>query len=244
MADKIVLPELPELTFDEGPHVYRLNGVQIPSVSNIMEPLSRAKYDGVSDSVLQKAADRGTAVHNSIENFLKFEFEDFPPEHIGYVNAFKAWWDLMQPQVVGSEVRLYHKQLEYAGTLDLLCVVCGKLCLYDFKTTYQVSEMTCGVQLEAYDQGLQTHGIKVDEKHILHLKKDGKFKDISFPVDDKRRWKVFCELDQFRKAIPDSSKRSEVWSAVASIKNSIPDPLVRLKLFGGINTVLDYVNMA
>ena len=35
----VEVPELPELTFDEASHIYRLNGDIIPSVSKLMEPL-------------------------------------------------------------------------------------------------------------------------------------------------------------------------------------------------------------
>ena len=192
MTDKITeVPQFPELVFDEIPHVYKLNGIVIPSVSNIMEPLNRAKYDGISESTLNRAADKGTAVHNSIENFIKFDFVDIPPEHAGYFDAFMDWWNATKPVVVGSEVRMYHKLMGYAGTCDLLCYIGDELHLYDYKSTYAVSEMTCGVQLEAYSQALASHGIKVRKKHILHLKKDGKFKDIEFPVNDASRWRVF-----------------------------------------------------
>lgn len=39
MAMTVEVPELPELTFDEASHIYRLNGDVIPSVSKLMEPL-------------------------------------------------------------------------------------------------------------------------------------------------------------------------------------------------------------
>ena len=82
MTDKTIrLPEFPELVFDEEPHIYLLDGVQIPSVSNIMEPLNRAKYDGISERTLDRAAEKGTIVHNAIENFLKFDIVDIPSEH-------------------------------------------------------------------------------------------------------------------------------------------------------------------
>ena len=187
-------PEMPELVFDEVPHIYRLNGIKIPSVSNVMEPLSRAKYDHISAKTLEIAANRGTEVHNSIENFLKFGFSDIDPEFAGYINAFEAWYKGTEPDVVGSEVRIYHKLMQYAGTLDLLCYVKDELCIYDFKTTSVISDMTCGVQLEAYAQALTTHGINVQRKRILHLKKDGKFKEREYPTSDAPRWRVFGAL--------------------------------------------------
>ena len=185
------VPEFEELVFDEKPHTYLLNGIRIPSVTNVMEPLNRARYDGISRKTLDRAAEKGTAVHNSIENYLKFGFVDIPPEHRGYLDGFLAWFEKMNPEVVGSEVKLYHKMMQYAGTIDLLCYIDGDLCLYDFKSTYSVSEMTCGVQLEAYAQALASHGIRVKRKRILHLKKNSEWKEYDFPSNDAARWRVF-----------------------------------------------------
>ena len=36
--------ELPELTFDERRHIYKLNGVALPSVTTVMKPLSGDVY--------------------------------------------------------------------------------------------------------------------------------------------------------------------------------------------------------
>lgn len=188
-------PEIPELTFDDARHIYRLDGVEIPSVSRIMEPLKDANYAGISERTLQRAADKGTSVHDSIENFVKFGIEDVNPEHRVYFDAFLDWWDKERPAVVGSEIRIYHKVLRYGGTIDLLYYdIDGRLILLDFKTTYTVSDMSCGVQLEAYEQALASHGIKVDGKKILHLRRTGKFKVYDYPAGDSKRWRVFGAL--------------------------------------------------
>ena len=104
------------------------------------------------------------------------------------------WWDEYKPEVVASEVKTYHKLMRYGGTLDLLAFIDGELTLIDFKTTYRLMEKTCGVQLEAYAQALASHGITVERKHILHLKKDGKWAYPEFPAKDAVRWRVFSAL--------------------------------------------------
>ena len=192
--DKVIIPELPELEFEDKTHTYRLNGMVIPSVSEIMEPLSNEKYKGISESTLNKAAEKGTAVHNSIENYIKFEIDDVPPEHRGYFDAFLEWWETYHPEVVGSEIKTYHKLLRYGGTVDILVYIDGVLTLVDIKTTSALSDMTCGVQLEGYSQALKSHGIVVERKIILHLKKDGKYAIREYPVSDSNRWRVFGSL--------------------------------------------------
>lgn len=150
----VEVPELPELTFDEASHIYRLNGDIIPSVSKLMEPLKDQCYGGISKRTLENAAIKGSAVHNSIENWIKFGIDDIPSEHRGYFNGFMEWWKQYKPRVFGSEVRIYHKLMRYGGTIDLLCEIGGLLELIDFKTTYTLLEMACGVQLEAYGGGV------------------------------------------------------------------------------------------
>lgn len=48
----VEVPELPELTFDEASHIYRLNGDIIPSVSKLMEPLKDQCYGSLVDEGL------------------------------------------------------------------------------------------------------------------------------------------------------------------------------------------------
>lgn len=187
-------PAFPELTFEDSTHTYRLDGVIIPSVSTIMEPLNADKYRGISAKTLARAADKGTSVHNAIENWIKFDIEDCPEEHQAYFDAFREWWEREKPVLVGSECRVYHKIMQYGGTVDLLAYIRDKLTLLDFKSTYNLYEMTCGVQLEAYLQALASHGIIVEQKLILQLKRDGNFAEREFLAKDPVRWRVFGGL--------------------------------------------------
>lgn len=86
-----------------------------------MKPLSTEVYGGVDEWVMERAAGRGTAVHNAIENWSLYGIEDIAPEYRGYFDGFLAWVQEMRPEVLGNECRLYHKALRYAGTADLSC---------------------------------------------------------------------------------------------------------------------------
>lgn len=54
------IPQFPELTFEEERHLYYLNGLEVPSVTTLMKPLSSDFYSTVDPEVLNKAA-RGLA---------------------------------------------------------------------------------------------------------------------------------------------------------------------------------------
>lgn len=186
--------EMPGLVFEETQHIYTLDGLTIPSVTTIMDPLNADKYAGISKATLDNAANRGTAVHDGIENWIKFDFVDIPPEHQLYFDGFMKWWEENSPEVIGSEIRLYHRLLRYGGTCDLLADIDGQRTLIDYKSTYALSDMTCRVQLEAYAQALASHGIKVDKKMILHLKNDGTAVPKTYPANDAEAWRVFGSL--------------------------------------------------
>lgn len=196
MADEKLenAPDFPGLEFDESTHTYRFDGVAIPSVSKVMEPLSGVKYAGINQKTMERAAAKGSSVHESIELFVAFGTKDVNPEHGGYFDAFMDWWNERKPSVVAAELRVYHSILQYGGTLDLLAYIDGKLTLVDYKTTSAVSDMTWGVQLEAYDRALASHGIDVDEKLILHLRKNGAYKEFPYKAKDTKRWRVFESL--------------------------------------------------
>ena len=191
---EVSIPQMDGLEFEDSTHIYRLDSVEIPSVTRIMEPLSRHEYGKVDPYTLNRAASRGTAVHNAIENFIKYELDDTDPEYRGYMDGFLEWWELRKPVVVGSEVRVYHKLFGYAGTVDLVAYIDGVLNLIDYKTTSKLIDKNCRVQLEAYSQALDSHGVKVAKKRILHLGKEGKWKDPEYQVKDAEAWRVFTSL--------------------------------------------------
>ena len=82
------IPQFPELTFEEERHLYRLDGLEVPSVTTLMKPLSSDFYSTVDPEVLNRAAKRGTAIHNAVENYAKFGIEDIPPMYAGYFEGF------------------------------------------------------------------------------------------------------------------------------------------------------------
>ncbi len=176
------IPSFPELQFEERKHIYLLNGVEIPSMTTIMRPLSDKVYGPIDKEVLSTAARKGTIVHNAIENYLEFEIEDCPEEQRGYFDAFMDWLVKTGPSIVATERQVYHKILLYAGTCDLLCQIKGAMTLVDYKTSYQVQPMLHSIQLEGYGRAWESQGLKIDDRIILHLKKDGKYTVYHYPA--------------------------------------------------------------
>ena len=193
--DRIIeIPQFDELTFEEEYHIYKLNEVEIPSVSTIMKPLSMSLYHGVDDEVMRRAAERGTAVHNAIENYLKFGIVDIDDEYKGYFDAFLSWYTEKDVKPLATESRVYHKTLRYAGTADMPAIVDGKVICIDYKTSASVNKMLTGIQLEGYAKAYESHGVNFDGKAILHLKSNGKYSWVPYEKNDIESWDVFGAL--------------------------------------------------
>lgn len=51
-----------------------------------------------------------------------------------FASRFDEWWDLYAPEPLAVEVTVWNSTVGYAGTLDLVARVAGKVCLIDYKT--------------------------------------------------------------------------------------------------------------
>lgn len=190
----IEIPEFKELQFKEDTHTYTVNGFVVPSVTQIMKPLSLTYYEGVDERTLNEAAQRGTKVHEAAELYILYGVEDIEPELRGYFDGLKKWIDEVKPIPVQTECRIYHKILNYAGTADLPCYIGDDLTLVDFKTTASVAQVLTRVQLEAYKKAFESHGITFKRKLIIQSGKDGTYHAVEHPIADAESWKVFTEL--------------------------------------------------
>lgn len=138
--------------FDARLHQYRYEGRIVPSVTQIMRPLTDTAYRGIDPATLADAADFGTAVHAATEYLDEGVLDEstLQPEWVPYVNAYKDWKRLMGPRILQVETRLACQR--FAGTIDRI-VGFDKdpetLWVVDLKTT-SVLHPHVGVQLAAY----------------------------------------------------------------------------------------------
>ena len=126
-----------EFLFDETTHTYILDGVVIPSVTEICAPITCGKYPPVG--VVQQAAARGTRVH---ELCALYDMDALPDEIeaelVGYVKAWAAFCRDYKPVWTHIELPLYG-QIDpgqpFAGTLDRIGEIDGLTRIVDIKTT-------------------------------------------------------------------------------------------------------------
>lgn len=165
------LPKRNNLEFEPESHTYTIDGRIVPSVSQIMKPLTEGTYARIPKRILDKAKDRGTKVHEAIENYIIFG--TISEECRGYVEQFIEFLHQTQFQPYRTELML--TEGTYAGTVDLLLMSSEGVILVDLKTTYKIHEDLLGVQLAGYKTLCEINGYNILSCHVLQLKPD-KFK--------------------------------------------------------------------
>ena len=176
------------LTFFDKEHKYTLDGDEIPSVSELSRFASREIYQTVEQFQLDRAAARGTAVHQACENIDRYSEVKCNNDIAGYVKAYIKFrgehpieYDTIERAFAGDT-----PEGKFAGTIDRAGVFAdGQTAIIDLKTSSVVQKPLAQIQLNAYKLLYeQNTGKKVDKLFILHLKKEGDYKLIEFPIDD------------------------------------------------------------
>ena len=173
--EKIISPNNHEIKFDEVSHAYTLNGVVLPSVTQIMKRLSQEYYTDINPQVIINAGKRGTKVHQAIELYETMgvydeQVKDYVLQYLRVKSAYK-FTPLKQELMLTNGV--------YCGTVDMIATMNDKLVLIDLKATSKINDILVEVQLAGYKQLLSDNGIEVEDCYVLHLtNKSAKLKKI------------------------------------------------------------------
>ena len=148
------------IEFIEETHTYLVSGIIVPSVTQILQKVFPNKYKGVNSAVLSKKATYGTLLHKCIETIEKKK----PKRPIAYCKRYlginmyqeeslRQYLKIKKKyniEVLESEKQVQYKGL-YAGTLDMVAKVNGKLSIIDIKTTYELDKNYVGWQNSYYE---------------------------------------------------------------------------------------------
>lgn len=152
-------------------------------VSTILSTYS--DYDSIPKHILDKAATRGTLIHNMCELYAGTGVQ-IPNEHQGYVDAFVSWFDAEVKEVHSLETRLFCDTFELTGQYDMHVMLKNRLdYIIDIKTCAAKHD-TWPLQLSAYQY---LHGESKDgyvpRRAVLHLRKTGKYDFYQYDNDEK-----------------------------------------------------------
>lgn len=170
------------LKFYDEKHVYELDGVEIPSVSEIIRFISRETYADVSQYALDNAANRGKLVHKACEQMIKFGSAEVEDDIVGYIRAFMKFCEEHSPEFLYSEKAMACP--EFAGTIDIGCRLGGKRTIIDIKTVGTVHKVLVKAQLNGYKR-LDEHvnGVEVEQLFCLQLMADGAYRLYPVAID-------------------------------------------------------------
>ena len=121
---------------------YEVNGTNYPSVTSVLGVRKKVELqqwrDRIGENVanweMGRAARRGTATHNLIENYIKGEpLTEKSVLPLGLFKLMKPYIDQIQ-NIHCLETVLYSEKYKLAGQVDCIAEYNGKLSVIDFKT--------------------------------------------------------------------------------------------------------------
>lgn len=192
------MSQIKGLAFDEATHTYTYNGAVVPSVTQILAPMSN--LDAVPSITLAAASAFGVASHLACEldDLGELDETTLDPE---LVPILEAWRKFSQDHNVvwsGIEERVYHPTLRYAGTLDRYGLVDGEDAVVDIKTTAELYP-AMGLQLAAYSQAKMVPSARLVpsvRRYVVQLKRSGDY--VLQPYADPSDWPTFASLVTLR----------------------------------------------
>lgn len=176
----------------DSEHMYIVDGVIVPSVTQLLSKKFGNKYKYVPKDVLEEARKKGTDIHNAIEGFEKRGEESDYKELYNY-RFLKRQYGF---ECVDNEVPIIifdDGEPVAAGRLDMVITMNDELGLADIKRTSQLDKNYLAYQLNLYRIGFQQcYGTEIKFLRGLHLREDVR-KFVQIPVNEKIAWELIRE---------------------------------------------------
>lgn len=168
----------------EDSHTYLVDGIILPSITTIMKIKFGNKYAGIDSEVLNKAADKGTKVHEAIENFYKWGVEDITCKELKNMKFLQKHYKF---NVIDNEVPIIifkENNPVACGRLDLVLEEGIDLGLGDVKRTSTLDKEYLAYQLNLYRIGYQQcYDKEIKFLRGVHLRDDVR-KYVEIPINE------------------------------------------------------------
>ena len=170
--------------FLEDEHIYLCDGVILPSITQILNIKFGRKYDGIPSEVLQRASERGTRIHKSIEDFERFNINDLGCTELSNWKFLKKAHKF---KCIDNEVPIIlfkDDEPVACGRLDLVLEENGQVGLGDIKTVSSLDKDYLRYQLNLYRIGYQQcYNKNIEFLRGVHLRNDIR-KYIPIPINE------------------------------------------------------------
>ena len=153
-----------ELIYDDIAHTYKVEGVKIPSVTRIIDACFEKNLTNWAISigdeeyhrVIAEALEIGNDTHEWIETYIEqgHATPDCGHNSFNSIKAFLKWEQEFKPEWLSQERKVYCDRYKYAGTVDAVAKINGRVCVIDFKTSKKIYK-PYHLQVTAYAQAIK-----------------------------------------------------------------------------------------
>lgn len=172
------------LEYIDETHTYIYDGVILPSITQMLKFKFGNKYNSVDEKVLKRAAEKGTAVHQAIEDYEKRNIDDEACVELRNYKFLKKQFDFKCLDNEVPIVLFYKDKPIAAGRVDLIIEDKGKVGIADIKRTSVFDKEYVAYQTNLYRLGYQqSYGIEISFLRGIHLR-DKVRKYIELPIKE------------------------------------------------------------
>lgn len=172
-----------ELEYIDDGHIYLVDGVIVPSITQILKQRFGGMYDGISPDVLNRAAARGTEIHRVIEDYV-VRGEDDPAEELRGFKWLERQYGFRVERAEAPVILFRDGAPAAAGRCDLVLEHEGKLGGADVKTTSALQKEYVAYQLNLYRMAyMASYGKSWDFLWAIHLRGE-KRKITPLPINE------------------------------------------------------------
>ncbi len=178
------------LEYIDSSHQYLVDGIRVPSITQILKKKFGNKYKNINKRVLHNASIRGTKVHEAIEKLCKYGVVERIPEVRNFTFLQKKYgFDVIDNEV---PIILFDRNNNpiAGGRLDLVLKINDLIGGADIKRTSALDKEYLAYQLNLYRIGYrQSYDVEWQFLKGIHLK-DTIRKFIDLPINEEKAWEL------------------------------------------------------
>jgi hypothetical protein len=151
----------PVCAFEYDAHRYTIDGVQVPSVTQVLTDNRLIDFSTVPPGILDEAQYRGTYIHRFLHAYLERDIEiaECAEPYRGYLDSALAYLaDVRKTPlitkdngIIGVEWRFWDTERRYAGTVDFVGYDADNVVSLDDWKTGSPMDVSARLQLAAYE---------------------------------------------------------------------------------------------
>ncbi len=148
------------LDYDDAAHSYKVEGIKVPSVTRVVDgcfPKHLVDWAlGIGEEeyhrIIDEALEIGNYTHKWIEKYILNGKN--PNQYNICTDAFLIWEKKHNVEWIDAERKVYCDKYKYAGTVDAVAKINGRVCVIDFKTSKKIYK-PYHLQVTAYAQAIK-----------------------------------------------------------------------------------------